>query len=182
MEVCMSIWNTKIKDYNRIELEKASFIFDSTEKYLSSTIVASDEIKKTSFHLFSIIIAILSAVSSYMLLQCNFVSKICGDGQNLFIPSLSLIIGFFIAFAVLGYGCIKPRKFHYIGNEARNLMDDNLCNHSLSIIKLSGAVEMQDRIDFNNFVNARCSKFLMATYIIMILTIVVSLLLQYLLR
>jgi hypothetical protein len=151
----MAEWSPDIVDYSIIDEDKAKFIYDSASDYLKDTIKLSDDRERKAFGLLSVLIAVISALLSYILLNCNFNSLVCGSGANsarLFWPSSIISLGLIVSAFMVAMGCLKPQMFNFSENETCNLLRNDLCAMPVQLIKVSGAIQMQQRINENKIV------------------------------
>ncbi len=141
-------WRPNIRDYNIITPETADFIYDSAEKYLLDTIKVSEIQDNKAFQLLSMLIAFISAITGYMFLECDFVSRHCTAETNIFWQGIAMFSGFLIA-ATMIVGCIFPKRFHFSGNEPKNLLVEEICRLNIHDIKTTSAIAMQERVAEN---------------------------------
>ena len=145
-----SEWTTDIVDYSIFDADKADFIYQSCSEYLKATIDLSNDRERKSFQFLTLLVTIVSALIAYLLLKCDFKAFSCeSQNGNFFWPIFILLAGFAVNALVVIIGCLKPRIFHFAGNEPRNLLKNELCKMPTNLIKISSAIAMQRRITAN---------------------------------
>lgn len=167
-------WRPDITDPALITPEKAAFIFDSAEQFLGETIDLADYLNANARKTLAFATSILSAVTAYILLQCDIAHGICGEKPQLFLPGVILLIGYAIGAAILIIGCLVPQPFRFRGNQPENLLKTDVCKFDLDRIKLGEVVNMAERINLNVQANKLTAWCLIAAYAVTVCVPIIS--------
>lgn len=146
-------WKPDIVDYNCFDDDKAGFIYEAASAYLETTLIISDTLDDRIFRVLGFVVTALSAIIGYMLLKCDFAVLVCKiDGNDIFWPSATLLVGMATSGFVLAYGAFRHQPYALPGNQPHNLIRNDVCSMSATHMKISEATGLESRIK-NNLAN-----------------------------
>ena len=151
-KIKFEVWNSNIYDWENIDIETLTLIYNESQKKLQSTIDTYDN-NTQRFELFIRLNTILTtALAAYI---------IGGDiKQLLFISSVTLIIS--LSIYVIAFLGIKAYDVKTMGSDPEdNLLPDILQHAKSKLVLMLGMVELyQSRCNYNNDINYQRNRYL----------------------
>jgi hypothetical protein len=164
-------WKTDIKgkEWNKVSLEKAKFIFEQSQLSLESTINSRNRIKDTAFKMLNYNFLILLGLVGYFFSKYNFYKSFYCQDLKFIIPIIIYVLATFglIWFLI---DILTHNSFYGKGNSPCNLLIKKIADKSYKNLLIGEILTYQSRIDSNKRVNNKVAKkvnYIMITMIIL---------------